>query len=330
FSGTETALTTISKVKVKLLKEQKRRGINTLEKILNQPHKMLATTLVGNNLVNILASVFATLIMLQVLRSANWLEHVALGTGVVTGVMTFLILTFGEITPKTIALAHREEFALFAAPIIYLLNWFLAPIVLILIYFPEFIMRLLKITKSPYSQYVTEKEVKALIDTGKEDGVIAEEEKKMMHKVLEFNDTLISSVMTPRSKIVAIEVSSSLDEVMKVFSKNPLSRLPVYNKKLDNIVGALYAKDVLLWLSGSNTRKAQFANLGSALRKPIFVLETRKTDSVFRQMKREKNHFAIVVNSKGALVGIITLEDLVEEIVGEIEDEFDEARPSEN
>ncbi|MFC1517334.1 hemolysin family protein [Candidatus Margulisiibacteriota bacterium] len=323
FSGAETALTTIAKSRVKLLYEQKRRGAQSLNNIFKKPGKMLATILVGNNLVNISASILATFIMLSVLQRFGWQEHVALGSGIITGLMTFLILTFGEITPKTIALAHREAFALLAAPIIKFLNWFLSPVVLMLIYFPGFIMRILKISKNPYSQFVTEQEVKALINAGKEEGAIEEEEKKMLHRIFEFNDTLIKDVMTSRNKVVAVEVSSSLDQVMKILSRKPLSRVPVYNKKLDNILGVLYAKDVLLWLSGSSTQKPQFANLGSALRKPVFVLETRKTDSVFRQMKREKNHFAIVVNSQGALVGIVTLEDLVEEIVGEIEDEFD-------
>lgn len=320
----ETALTTISRSKVKLFKQQKRRGVHSLEALLHHPGRMVTTILVGNNLVNILASVLGTVVMITVLDHFHWQQHLAIGSAITTGIMTFLILTFGEVFPKTVALAHREALALLVAPMIRVLAWVLTPIVVVLVSFPEAVMRILRISKSPRGQSITEQEVRALIDASKEDGAIEEDEKKMLHKVLEFNDTPIARVMTPRLKVRALEVDTPFELVMKTFLKKPYSRLPVYRKKLDNILGVLYAKDILLWLSGGTKRKAQFDNLGSALRKPLFVMETRTTASVFRQMKKEKSHFAVVVNSKGGMVGIVTLEDLVEEIMGEIEDEFEE------
>jgi putative hemolysin len=324
FSASETALTTLPRSKLKLFKQQKRRGVASLEVLIKQPGRMIAAILVGNNIVNILASVLGTVIMVSILGHMHWEEHLALGSAITTGIMTFLILTFGEVSPKTIALAHRETLAPIVAPMVRLLVILFTPVIIFLISFPEMVMRVLRISKSPPGQSITEQEVRALIDASKDEGVIEEDEKKMLHKVFEFNDTPIRNAMTPRGKVQALDSDTPFEQVMKLFSAKPFSRVPVYRKKLDNILGVLYAKDILLWVSGGNRKKAQFANLGSALRKPLFVLETRTTASVFRQMKREKNHFAVVVNSRGNLMGIVTLEDLVEEIMGEIEDEFEE------
>ncbi len=324
FSASETAITTISRSKVSLFKKQGRRGSVSLEHVLRYPGRTVTAILVGNNVVNILASVLGTVIMVTILEMHGWQQELALGSAVTTGVMTFLILTFGEVFPKTVALAHRETVALFVAPIIRWLVLILTPIVIVLVSFPESVMRVLRISKSPRGQTVSEQEVRAFIDASNEDGALEEEETSMLHKVFEFNDTPISRVMTPRAKVCALDVDTPFEQVMKVFSVKQYSRVPVYRKKLDNVLGVLYAKDILLWFSGKRKQKPQFANLGSALRKPLFVLDIRTTSSVFRQMKREKNHFAVVVNSKGSLLGIVTLEDLVEEIMGEIEDEFEE------
>ncbi len=323
FSASETALTTIPRSKVKLFKAQKRRGVISIDALFKHPGRMLTAILVGNTLVNILASVLGTIIMVTFLEQHGLEAYLAIGSVVTTGILTFLILTFGEVSPKTIALAHREQVALFTAPLIRILVLILTPLVLFLVSFPEAVMRILRISKIAPGQSITEQEVKALIDAGKDEGVIADDENKMLHKVFEFSDTPIVQAMTTRSKVVALEVSTSFEQVMKLFASKTYSRVPVYQKRLDNIVGVLYAKDILLWFSGRSRNKAQFENLGSALRKPLFVLETRTTASVFKQMKKEKNHFAIVVNKKGNLLGIATLEDLVEEIMGDIEDEYE-------
>ena len=313
FSAAETALTSLSKIKVNRLLEHKVLGAKLLHDLKEKPAEFIATILIGNNLVNIAASSLATSMVINFFASRG-AQGTGLAVGVATGMMTFLILAFGEITPKTIAIRKAEKFSLFVAPIIAFLNIVFQPIA----YLIGFITRpfiLLFGGKAPEKgPFITQEEIRLILAAGEKEGVIEEAEREMITSIFEFGETVAREVMTPRPDISACDINKSLDEIKKLVIDSGHSRLPVFEKNLDNIVGILYAKDLL---------KVGPANARDLLRTAIFIPETKKVAELLHEMQAARTHLAIIVDEYGMTSGLVTLEDLIEEIVGEIHDEFE-------
>jgi len=313
FSASETALTSLSRIRVSRMKEQKLRGAKLVSELKEKPSEFLSTILIGNNLVNIAASALATTIIIRLLAEQGF-ANIGLAVGVATGVMTFLILTFGEIIPKTIALRKAESFSLFVAPIIVTLSFILKPIA----YLIGFICRpfiLLFGGKAPEKgPFITEEEIRLILAAGEKEGVIEEEERQMITSIFEFGDTVVREVMTPRPDISAADSGKTLEGIKNVVIESGHSRIPVYETNLDNIVGLVYAKDLL---------KSGIANLKDILRPAVFIPEAKKVSELLHEMQAARTHLAIIVDEYGMTSGVVTLEDLIEEIVGEIHDEFE-------
>ncbi|NQU16684.1 MAG: HlyC/CorC family transporter [Candidatus Saganbacteria bacterium] len=310
FSASETSLTAISKIRLARLVKEKRMGTKALGSLKKEPSRMLTTILIGNNIVNIWASVLAASLAFHYFGNIVGKGESFLVAGV-TGVMTFVILVFGEIVPKTIALRNAEFVALLVSPAILVLGYIFAPIAWVL----NLITRpLVNLFKGPGDKGFTEEEIKMVILAGERSGIIEEEEREMISSIFEFGDTVASEVMTPRPDIKAIEVNRSLADLFCLIKEVAHSRLPVYEGNIDNIVGVVYTKDLI-------AKKG--AAIKDYLRQVLVVPESKKIDDIMRQMQSSRTHMAIIVDEYGTTSGIVTLEDLIEEIVGEIHDEFE-------
>lgn len=314
FSGAEVALVSLTKSKVRQMVDKKKPGSVYIKRLKDDTQRMLATILIGNNLVNIAASAIATALMIGIFR--NYAVAIA------TGIMTFLILVFGEITPKSIAAKNNEKIAqLVAAPIWYL-SIILAPILNILDAFINRFIKLLGIKSQQTT--VTEEEIMSMIKTAEEEGSIKEIEKRMLSSVFEFDDINAGEIATPRTDMVLVESKSSIADAIKLIIKKKYSRLPVYEKNRDHIVGIAYIKDLMRYMDSKNKKMS----VTSVMKKPYFVPEAKKIGSLLRQFQKRKEHMAIVVDEHGSITGLVTLEDIVEEIVGEIMDETDKIDPN--
>jgi len=314
FSATETAFTSLSRIKVSHMVEKRLPGSGLVKKLKEEPAKLLSTILIGNNIVNIGASVLATTIVLRFTEILGW-GGVGVAAGIAIGLMTFFLLVFGEITPKTIAIRHAEGMALFTAWPIYIIAWILTPVAWILAVISRPLIHLFGGRVPEGGPFVTEEEIKLLIAASVKEGVIEREEKEMISSIFEFGETTVKEVMTPRPDIKAAENSASIEDVVKIIIETGHSRIPVYQGNIDNIIGMIYAKDLL------NCEREN--DLGHYLHKAIFVPEEKRLDDLLRQMQEARTHIAVVVNEYGVTSGIVSLEDLVEEIVGEIHDEFE-------
>ncbi|MFY9942676.1 MAG: hemolysin family protein [Desulfobacterales bacterium] len=307
FSSAETALFSISKVKARHIGKMKGQTNLLIMRMKEDPHRLLATILIGNNLVNIGGSSLATAFALNLFPDK--------AVGIVTGVMTFLILVFGEILPKSIATRNN---ILISRIVIFPIFW-LSILFFPLIKFLDFIPKLTgKIKKTPTG---TEEELMTFVEVVEEEGEIKEEEKELIHNIFEFDDTNAYEIMTPRADMYVIDV----DEELRVgeIIKSGFSRIPVIRGDIDHVVGILNIKDLFM---GQTTCTAPL-NIRKLMQPPYFVPENKKLDSLLRQFKRRKSHLAIVVDEHGGVAGLITLEDVLEEIVGEISDETDKVEP---
>ncbi len=309
FSSAETAFTHIDLLKVKHLVSTGNKRAKTLEKLKNDPERTLTTILIGNNLVNISASAVATSLAIDFFGSK--------GIGVAVGVMTFLILVFGEITPKSYAIRKAESLALFVAPLFDFLSKIFYPINIAF----NGISNLFLGKNVKNTPTFTEDEIKTLIDVGEEEGTIEEDEKEMITSIFEFGDTRIKEIMIPRVDMICAEAEETLKEVLNKAIKAGCSRLPVYKDTVDNIVGILYVKDLLKYLKDGNFN----VSADKIKKEAYFIPETKKADDLLREMQKKRVHMAIVISEYGGVTGLVTLEDLLEEIVGEIFDEYDVA-----
>lgn len=310
FSSCETALMSLNKIKVRHMAEKRIKGAQTVLELTNRPNQLLGAILVGNNIVNISASALATFIAIEYFGDT--------GVGIATGVMTIVILIFGEITPKSFAIKNSEKISLMVAPFILLITKVLGPFVYILTSFTNLIIG----RKGGSSQpFITEDEFKTMVQVSHEEGVLEGEERKMIDNVFEFGDSQVEEVMTPRTDMAAIEIQSSYDEMINLFKATQFSRIPVYKEIIDDIVGILYIKDLIFF----DKDKEEF-DISQYIRDPFFTYEFMKTTEVFETMRKERMPVAIVLDEYGGTSGIVTMEDLVEEIVGEIEDEYDEEK----
>ena len=310
FSSAETALTTISAVKVRAMMEETPTGrVLTLQKILDNKSKLISAVLIGNNIVNISASSLMTSLVIRLWGNA------AVGIG--TGILTLFVLIFGEIVPKTWAMCNNEKLALSYAKIIYLLMNILTPVIFIVDKISGFFLRLMHIDPSSRTA-MTETELKTYVDVSHEDGVIEQEEKKLIYNVFEFGDSVAKDIMIPRISMTTVDVNASYDELLGIFSESMYTRIPVYENEIDNIIGFVNVKDFLLV-----TDKGAF-HIRDIIREGYYTYEYKKTADLLLEMRRVTSNVAIVLNEYGATVGMITIEDLLEEIVGEIRDEYDE------
>ena len=309
FSSAETSLTTINPIKVRTLIEKGNKRALKLQKITEQHGKMLSTILIGNNIVNISASSLATTMAITL-----WGSY---AVGIATGVLTLLVLLFGEILPKNMAIIKAESLALFYAPIIYGLMWILTPVIYIIDHIAGFFMKLLHIDPEK-KNLMTETELRTYVDVSHEDGVIESEEKEIINNLFDFSDSVAKDIMIPRIDMVTIEENAGYDELMAVFRDCMYTRIPVYKEDRDNIIGLVNIKDFILVNDKETFRVADI------IRDAYYTYEYKKTADLLMEMKETINNVAFVLSEYGACAGMITLEDLLEEIVGEIRDEYDE------
>jgi len=314
FSGSETALMSLTNSKVDELAENKVRNSKLLKKLKKNPHKLLITVLIGNNIVNIAASAYAAVLFDNIFGS-----H---GVAMATGIMTFLILVFGEITPKSFAHQHAVGVSLFIIRPIYILQTILYPLVCL---FEKLVKLSDIIFGAKKSVSVTEGELVAMVKIGAKEGSIEHQEKEFIENVLEFNDIKVNEVMTPRVTIEAIDCEISIQEAVNYAIKHSHSRLPVYRDNIDNIIGIISIKELLKFFDKySPNKKIKTLQLS----RPLEVPRSKKINKLFREFQRKHIHIAVVIDKYGGTAGLVTLEDLLEEIVGEIVDEFDkQAKP---
>jgi CBS domain containing-hemolysin-like protein len=310
FSGAEIALTALSQAKIKAITQDGKYGSRAIASLKAKPTRLLITILLGNNLVNILATVIATAWAFETFGNKS--------LGVVTGVLTFLILVFGEITPKTFAQKYSEPFARITAQPLLWLTKALFPIIWCFEKLTRFLIGRLKLRQSLHS--ISEEELLAMVDIGTKEGVIAEHEQEMIENVLEFTDTTVEEVMTVKKNMECLDESTSVTDAVHFFLDHTHSRFPVYRKSIHNIVGIVTVHEILEILH--NTQK--FKTLADCkLKPPIFVPKTKPIAKLFHEFQRRRRHISIVVDERGETVGLITMEDILEEIVGDIVDEYD-------
>jgi len=316
FSGSEIALSSLDKLTLKrLIKEKGKKG-RQVEFLLTKPSRWLITILIGNNFVNIAAASLATLLVQEVVNGTAGQV-----VGIATGVMTFVILIFGEILPKSYCQHHAEEISIKVVRPIFLLSKILSPLVRALTFFTQTVLRLTKTEEIERNRLITEREIHALIDLGQEEGALEEQEEELVHSALEFDETQAKEIMVPRTNMVCINEEASLIELADLIKKAGYSRIPVYHKNIDNITGIAYAKDLLNFINNLSEEK----KVKEIMHPPIFVAYTINLGRLFRRLQKEKTHLAIIVDEYGGVAGMLTIEDLLEEIVGEIEDEYDRA-----
>ncbi len=312
FSGLEVALVGVRKSKVVQLFNEGKKGSKALHKLKMNPSWMMSSVNLGNNLVNVGASALATSLAIRLFGND--------GLGIAVGIMTFLILIFGEITPKTYCNANSTKIALRYAPVLLAFSYTFYPVVK---FFEIITKGVVKITGSSSTPPpITEEEIKGVIDQGLEEKALEKDEMELVHGALKFDDTVIRSVMTPRTKMFTLNSKMLLFEALPQINQMGHSRIPIYGNTLDDIVGFIHVRDVLKELEKDN----EMTSLEKIAREPVFASQEKMVSGLLKEMKGRKTHMAIVVDEHGGVEGLVTLEDLLEEIVGEIEDETDLTR----
>ena len=307
FSSAETAFSTVNRVRMRALEEEGNRSAARVNKILENYSKMLSAILIGNNVVNLYASSLATTLAMRI----------SVPVGIATGALTITILLCGEIVPKTWAMTSSEKISLAYSGIIYGLMQLLTPVIFVVDKLSNGILRLLRIDPSKKITTMTEAELRTYVDVSHEDGVIETEEKEMIYNVFDFSDALAKDIMIPRINMVTVDLNSTYEEVLAVFRESMYTRLPVYEDDMDNIIGLINIKDFILTGNGDDF------HIKSILRDAHFTYEFKKVADLLYELREKTTGATFVLNEYGATVGMITLEDLLEEIVGEIRDEYD-------
>ena len=310
FSASETALTTVNRIKLESLADEGSKKAKTVLKLLDKPLKMLSTILIANNIVNLSASALSTTIAIKLWGNS----YVALATGV----LTFLVLIFGEITPKTMATTKSEKMALNVGNIVYFLSKVLTPVIFVVDFIANGILKLFRIDPKEARSAMTEYEFRTIVETSHEDGVLESEERQMIYNVVDLGDSLAKDIMIPRIEMACVNVEATYEELKEVFDKEKFTRIPVFEESTDNIIGIINMKD-LLFLD-----HPEEINIRDIMREASFTFEHKKTSDLLAEMRQNSIPMVLVLDEYGDTVGLITLEDLLEEIVGEIRDEFDE------
>ncbi len=307
FSSAETALTTVNRVRLKALADEGNKRAQTALNVLDKYGKMLSAILIGNNIVNLSASSLATTLALKI----------NLSVGIATGILTVAVLLFGEIVPKNMAMIYSEKLALFYASVIAGLMKIMTPVIFIVDKLASGIMKVLHIDVNKHTA-MTENELRTYVEVSHEDGVIESEEREMIYNVFDFSDAVAKDIMIPRIDMASIDEEASYDEIMALFRECMYTRIPVYKEDKDHIIGLINIKDIILITDKENFRIADI------LREAYYTYEYKKTADLLMEMREKRVNVTFVLNEYGSTVGMITLEDLLEEIVGEIRDEYDE------
>lgn len=315
FSSAETALTTVNRVKIRTLEEEGNKRAIIVNKILDRYSKMLTAILIGNNIVNLSASSLATTLVIDIWGNAY--------VGVATGILTFVILLAGEIVPKTWASFNSEKIALFYSHIVYSMIKLLTPVIFIIDTITNAILKLLRIDPGKKTDTITENELKTYVDVSHEDGEIESEERELIYNVFKFSDTCAKDIMIPRVNMVTIGSNCTYRELLDVFAESMYTRIPVYQEEKDCMLGFVNIKDFFLAKALSRKNASEFS-LDPLIRDAYYTYEYKKTADLLLEMREKSMNVAFVLNEYGSTVGMITLEDLLEELVGDIRDEYDE------
>ncbi len=315
FSATETSITAAGKGKLLALSDEYPHRKKGFLWLVENTAKAINVTLIGNNLVNIGASAVATSVSITLFG--------AVGPALAVAVMTVLIVVFCEILPKNVAIAKKENVLLFSLPFMMFLSFIMTPLTAFLTVILKLVGRITGLNLVSFSSLISREEIDHIVAEGSAAGALEEDERKMIHGVIAFEETRVSEVMAPRIDVYAIDEEGTAEEAVKIFVESGHSRIPVFKEDLDDVIGVLYAKDLLAPLAAGNRE----ISILKVMRKPLFVPETMKTDEALDMMKRSKKHIAIVVDEYGGMAGLVTLEDLIEEIVGDIQDEYDTETP---
>lgn len=310
FSSAETAYTAVNELSIKEQAEEGKKQAKTALKLISKRSKLLSAVLILNNVINLSASALTTTLAMKYFGNA----YIALATGI----LTFVLLIIGEITPKTIATLKSEKLALGYAGILYFFVTILTPVIFVIDNISRLLLNLFKIDPDKAREAMTEYELRSIVDVSHEDGVIESEERQMINNVVDFGDSCAKDVMIPRVEMCSINVNASFNELKEEFFSKKYTRIPVYEESPDNIVGLLNMKDILFYENYDGF------NIRSIMREPSFTFEYKKTSDLLMEMREKTIPMIFVLDEYGATVGLITLEDLLEEIVGEIRDEFDE------
>ncbi len=308
FSGSETAMMSLDRLRIKYLVQKKKAGAERLEALIEQPERLLGGILVGNNVVNIALSVFATTLFVDMYGERGELMTIL--------ILTPLLLIFAEITPKAYAATNAEKVSFAVLRPILAVLLVLSPVVTLVTAFSRTLTRL--IGKRGDRPIISEDEIRSIISVGEQTGVVAKEQQRMLHGIFELSQTRVRDIMIPRTEMVALDVNASFPEVLYQVQQARHSRFPVYEGSLDNVVGIIHSKDILNCVE----RPEEFS-LRKIVRAPYFVPELKRIGTLLQAFRRKRIHLAIVIDEYGGVEGIVTLEDIVEEIVGEIRDEYD-------
>ncbi len=309
FSSAETALTTVNRVRIKSMADEGNKNAAAVLKILDKYSKMLSTILIGNNIVNLTASSLTTTLVAKAFGSY--------AVGIATGLLTLIILLFGEIVPKNTAMIYSDKISLIYANLILILMKLFTPIVFIIDKMSLGILKLFHVDMSKKGALMTENELKNYVDVSHEDGVIELEEREIIYNIFDFSDTVAKDIMIPRIDMISVSQDAGYEEVLSIFKEYMYTRLPVYKEDKDNVIGMINIKDFILL-----TDKENF-HIKNIIREAYYTYEFKKTADLMIEMREIAFNVAFVLNEYGATIGMITLEDLLEEIVGEIRDEYD-------
>lgn len=313
FSSSESAFLSINRLRIRFLRSKKDRGAIRVGRLLDRKEQLLNTVLVGNNIVNIAITALLTSLALQLFGSS--------GVGIATLASTVVLLIFGEITPKTVGSRHPEPVAFLFSGLISFSMKLLSPLVFVFSGFARLASRALGIKSNQKTVSFTEDEIKNFIDVGEEEGVLEQDEKRMMHRVFRFTDLAAKDIMVPRTKIVAISLTTSYHSIIELAQQSRLSRFPVYRQNLDDIVGVLYIKDMMFYQGKSNNFFVQ-----DIMRPPLYIVGTKKMSSVQQMLRENRQSLAVVIDEYSGTDGILTTEDISREIFGTVGDEFYQAR----
>ncbi len=312
FSSAETALTTVNKYALRSLADAgNKRAIRVL-KVTENSGKLISTILIGNNIVNISASALTTTLVTNLWGSS--------AIGIATGVLTLLILLFGEITPKTLAQIYSTKLSMLYIDVIEFLMLILTPVIFIVDKIACVIFWILRVDRNTGAQKITEDELLTMVNVSEEEGVIEDKEKKMITNVVDFGDSRARDIMIPRADMTIAPIDSSYEELLNMYMEVPYTRIPIYEESRDNIIGILHVKDLFFYKATHDINNFDVRNI---IREPLYVYEYQKTNDLLTNMKTDSNSIAIVLDEYGVSVGLITMEDLIEEIIGDIKDEYD-------
>ena len=315
FSASEAALSAYRSNYLEKLDEEKHpKKYAVMKKWLKDPNAMLTGIVIGNNVVNILASSIATIVIV------NYFGNKGSSVALATAIMTILILIFGEISPKLMARNNSAKIAEAVSVIIYVLSIILTPVVYCLIFISRFVGRILGVNMTSPQLMITEEDIISFVNVGNAEGIIEEDEKEMIHSIVTLGETSAKEVMTPRTSMLAFEATKTINEVWDEIIDNGFSRIPIYEETIDNIIGILYIKDLMEHIKNNELDLP----IKQFVRSAYFVPETKSIIEILKEFRGLKVHIAIVLDEYGGVVGLVTIEDLIEEIVGEIRDEYDD------